>query len=407
MATEETAEQSSSNSHVEPVPLEFLPDERRGMVGPEGPPPLRMMAARGMLPLEPTETVSVLCYLAGCGVEALENAARASILEIPQSVLEAALSNPDLAGPVLHCAAQLVASDSERLLPVLFNASTPDRAFVELARRLKDPSTLQVIAQNEARCIRVPELVVAVYLNDATPMSAATRIAELAARSGLELTQIPGWDEIKASALGIDGVVAEEPTESPEELDLTFQELTRGEHSAVDLDPRELEKLAKGEGTDEAGASASADEPADDDSRRLKAIWVKLKELTIPQRCRLAVVGDSTARRYLIRDPRLGVAISVLQNPKIRESEITLYAQQKSLAEDIIRVIARNREWTKNYQTRLALVRNPKTPTAAAMSFMSMLHEKDVRLLQRDKEVPGYIQKQAGQFLARRERKRR
>jgi len=121
----------------------------------------------------------------------------------------------------------------------------------------------------------------------------------------------------------------------------------------------------------------------------------------------MALIGNETARRLLIRDPRKNVAMAVLQNPKISDREISMFSAQRSLQDDVIGAIARNREWTRFYPTRLALARNPKTPAQLAISFLATFSDRDLKALSRDREIPGYVQKQAKIQVDQRRTRRR
>jgi len=58
------------------------------------------------------------------------------------------------------------------------------------------------------------------------------------------------------------------------------------------------------------------------------------------------------------------------------------------VAEDVLRVIASNRSWTKTYSVILALVKNPKTPVAMSSNFLQRLTTKDVAMVAVDRNVP-------------------
>jgi hypothetical protein len=57
----------------------------------------------------------------------------------------------------------------------------------------------------------------------------------------------------------------------------------------------------------------------------------------------------------------------------------------------VIREIARNKEFIRNYPVKVALVNNPKTPVSTALGFVSLLHKKDLQLLSRNKNVSSVI----------------
>ena len=59
-----------------------------------------------------------------------------------------------------------------------------------------------------------------------------------------------------------------------------------------------------------------------------------------------------------------------------------------SMSEEVLRVIAQNRSWTKNYNVILGLTKNPKTPLAMSLNFMPRLSNRDLQQLSVDRNVP-------------------
>jgi len=73
--------------------------------------------------------------------------------------------------------------------------------------------------------------------------------------------------------------------------------------------------------------------------------------------------------------------MAVLKSPSTSEKEIITFAKDKALNDEIIRTIANNRDWTKLYAVRHALVQNPKCPPVVAINFLKTLTSKDIRHL--------------------------
>jgi hypothetical protein len=66
-------------------------------------------------------------------------------------------------------------------------------------------------------------------------------------------------------------------------------------------------------------------------------------------------------------------------------------AKNRSADDELLRIIAESRDWTKNYQVRLSLVTNPKTPLVLSLRFLSSLQERDVRMLAKSKNVSATV----------------
>lgn len=114
----------------------------------------------------------------------------------------------------------------------------------------------------------------------------------------------------------------------------------------------------------------------------------RLANMTVPEKVKCATKGTREMRAILIRDPNRMVASAVLSCPKVNDSEVESFAKMGNVSEDILRTIAMSRQWTKNYGTLLALVKNSKTPVALSMNMMQRLNEADVKKLSTDRNVP-------------------
>ena len=125
----------------------------------------------------------------------------------------------------------------------------------------------------------------------------------------------------------------------------------------------------------------------------------RIANMTIAQRIALAMKGNREERAILIRDPNRIVTAAVLSSPKMNDTEVVAIAKMQNVSEDVLRTIASNRAWLKNYGVVLAVVKNPKTPVAMSMKLMARLIEKDLKLLTTDRNVPDALRTQARRKL--------
>jgi hypothetical protein len=124
------------------------------------------------------------------------------------------------------------------------------------------------------------------------------------------------------------------------------------------------------------------------DDEKQTSFSERLATMTVPEKLKCAMRGTREMRAALIRDPNRLVACAVLSCPKVNEAEVEAFAKMGNVAEDILRVIAQTRAWTKNYGVTLSLTRNPKTPVALTLNLMQRLTEADVKRLSTDRNVP-------------------
>jgi hypothetical protein len=126
------------------------------------------------------------------------------------------------------------------------------------------------------------------------------------------------------------------------------------------------------------------DETAQDEGSVLQ----RLANMTVPEKVKAAMKGTREMRGVLVRDPNKIVAMAVLSSPKLTETEVEAFARAGSVGEDVLRTIARNRAWIKNYTVVLALVKNGKTPVAVSMALLSRLNDGDMKRLSTDRNIP-------------------
>jgi hypothetical protein len=138
---------------------------------------------------------------------------------------------------------------------------------------------------------------------------------------------------------------------------------------------------------DEA-ALAEAAAAAESDVARRQTLIQRLAKMTVAQRVQFAMKGGSEARRTLIRDSNKVVQRAVLQSPRLTDQEVEAFAAMTSLTDEILRLIANNRSFRKNYSVIRNLMNNPKTPLDVTMHMLPMLNAIDLKRLTSNKNVP-------------------
>jgi hypothetical protein len=129
----------------------------------------------------------------------------------------------------------------------------------------------------------------------------------------------------------------------------------------------------------------------DADEARKESALNRIMAMTVTQKMSLAMKGTREERAILIRDPNKIVGVAVLSSPKLTESEVESIAKMTTISDELLRIIAHTRAWVKNYAVVLALTRNPKTPLALSMNFLSRLNDRDLRMLSTDRNIPDVL----------------
>jgi regulator of extracellular matrix RemA (YlzA/DUF370 family) len=112
-------------------------------------------------------------------------------------------------------------------------------------------------------------------------------------------------------------------------------------------------------------------------------------------RMKLATKGDREARSILIRDSNKIVSSAVVNNPRITEHEVENIASMRTVADEVLRLIAMNRTWARSYTIIHNLARNPRTPIPTVINLMPRIRSKDLHNLSQNKNVSEAVRRQA------------
>ncbi len=328
------------------------------------------MAASGALPLPPVELATVLFALVHDPDEQVKEKARESLESLPDGVASTVLTGP--AHPaVLGYLAHTYKDDAHRSELLALNAACDDRTVVFLAT-LPHRRVVDIIANNQQRMLRCPQIVDSLGDNPLTGRSTIDRILNFL---GLERPEAEVTDE--------ESGVAE---------DLPVEEITDESAAAA------LRALL---GDD---ASDFAKELVDDIDGELDPdaqgnLFALIQKMNVMQKIKLARLGNAEARSLLVRDRNKIVASAAIRSPKIMENEVEGFAKARNVSDEVLRIIAANRDWTKSYAVKRALATNPKCAIPTAMKFLNFLQERDLRGVMRSKDVPSPIATHARRIL--------
>jgi hypothetical protein len=79
-----------------------------------------------------------------------------------------------------------------------------------------------------------------------------------------------------------------------------------------------------------------------------KSLLQRLQEMAVSEKIKLALRGNRETRMLLLRDSNRMIRRFVLQNPRLGDEEIIAISKNRSADEELLRLIAENRDWTKN-----------------------------------------------------------
>lgn len=160
------------------------------------------------------------------------------------------------------------------------------------------------------------------------------------------------------------------------------------EHSAsITPEQKALLHELMGSAIDEAALAEAAAEAEPDVVKRVTLLQ-RLAKMSVSERVQFAIKGGSEARRTLIRDSNKVVQRAVLQSPRLTDQEVEAFASMTSLTDEILRLIAGNRKFRKDYTVVRNLLNNPKTPLDVSLHMLPMVNVMDLKKLTTNKNVP-------------------
>ena len=174
--------------------------------------------------------------------------------------------------------------------------------------------------------------------------------------------------------------------------------LERSPHLTADQ-KNTLHELASTAVSDDLKHLADAAAEAEPDAQRRQTLLQKISRMTVAQRVQFAIKGGSEARRTLIRDSNKVVQRAVLQSPRLTDQEVEAFASMASLTDEILRLIAGNRVFRKNYTVVRNLMNNAKCPLDVTLHMLPMLNAMDLKKLSVNKNVPETLRTSAAKLI--------
>ncbi len=338
--------------HSTTVRLKVTPRVAR-LIAPDVSAEEQRRAVEGGLPLSDGEQLVAFFLLAHRGQEAVRPGAVAGLRKMPAARL-APLLEEDQPPQLLHFLARYRLDDVEIMAPLLARPDL-DLPLLLLVAGRACPVVLALLADRVKADPVPPELLLALEANPAADARLLARFADPEA-SGSEVSTAEG-------------------------------------------DEDEDEQNIAEEGVDE-----DWEDPADEESGLSK--YQLTLQMGVVEKIKAALNGDKEWRKLLIQDTNRLVSAAVLKNPRITEGEVLAVANNRGSNEELIRLITLNREWIKNYAIKQALVVHPRVPLAQALRYMSVLTERDLKMLTKSRDVSQAIVNNARRMLTAKQQRR-
>jgi hypothetical protein len=379
------------------------------IISGKAPQPARLAAARGMLPLQQNDLLEVLVALTASDDEQIATAATETLqAETPENLLLAAKA-PDTSPNVLTYLATHTTGANEVYEATVLNNQTPDHAIATLAAATSSGSLLELIAINQQRLLRFPQIIDAILANPARSGEAERRAAE---------TRKEFFEKERGAKQIADELRARGQTAAAEFFESADLTTATGkmsfddawliaqhiEVSDADIDESWLPAERFEELIAETPEETAANVQRIIESERLEGGEVTPERVSLirrvmfmnaKDRMKLAMKGDREARGILIRDSNKVVCSAVIKNPRITEQEVENIASMRTVADEVLRLIAMNRAWARQYPIIHNLARNPRTPIPTVMTILLRIRTKDLETLSQNRNVSETVRRQA------------
>ena len=369
----------------------------------------RLAAASGMLPLPQNDLLEVLVALAASHDSEIAEAATQTLQDEKSDDLLMAAKADETAPTVLAYLATHRAPKREVHEALILNSKTPDQALATLASTTPDGSLLELIALNQQRLVRFPEIIESI-LGNAARTSEAERRARETKREFFEkergARQIA--EELRARGKTAAAEFFETAELSTPEGEMSFEDAwiiaQHIEVSDADIDDSWLPSERYEELVSESLVDIAANVQRVIEGERLDGGEVSTERISLIRRImymntrarmKLAVKGDREARGILIRDSNKIVSSAVINNPGITDHEVENIAAMRTVADEVLRLIALNRTWARSYSIIHNLARNPRTPIPTVLNILPRIRTKDLKNLSLNRNVSEAVRRQA------------
>ncbi len=360
-----------------PVPLSALPANFQKHVDAKAPVPLRMMGAKALVPMGPKEMFTALFMLTFDPDAAVRETAAKSAAALPDRILSVALRDETVDPPVLDYYATLLSAKDVYVEMLVLNASTPDGAIQRITASA-DEKIVEIVAQNQLRMLRHPDIVRALVNNPATRPSTVDNVCDFCVRSGLALDDLPAY---RAARRRIHGGTAQD--------EALADKVAAEQRLAEERAEAALERMgATGPDAEEKPLAPGSPEEQAEEQKKL-SITQQIMTLGVARKIEWAnKKGNREVRNILLRDPNKLVQLAVLQSARITEGEIAKLALSRTAPQEVLQYIYNNRQLMKNYQIKVNLINNPKMPVGVSMRFLSSLRMAEVKAVAKNRNVP-------------------
>ena len=378
------------------------------IISGSAPHPARLAAASGLLPLPQNDLLEVLVALSTDQDAEISKSALETLNEQSSDDLLIAARADDTATSVLTFIATHRVAKREIHEAIVQNSKTPDQALATLASQTPDGQLLELLAINQQRLVRFPDIIEAILGNSARTSESERRARETK-REFFEkergARQIA--DELRArgkTAAAEFFETADLTTPDGEmSLDDAWIIAQHIEVSDEDIDDSWLPAERYAELVNESAEEIALNVQRVIESEKLEgevspdrvSLIRRIMFMNTRDRMKLATKGDREARSILVRDSNKVVSSAVINNPRITDQEVENIASMRTVSDEVLRLISMNRTWARSYTIIHNLARNPRTPIPTVLNILPRIRTKDLQGISLNRNVSEATRRQA------------
>lgn len=361
---------------------------------------IKEFAAQGMLPLAVEDLIPLQVQLSNDSDEGIASLAKTSLQKVAQETWMRLVDRKDPDhGLIEYCVRSTTHPVKER---ILLNNTVPDVIVRSMAASESGP-LLDIILNNQVRLLRDQQILLALETNPYLNFDQKRRIEEFKTEFFYK-KQIEAHEEfVEEEEVAEEEAVEEIPLASLDDLLAQIPNLDAEAQRIIAQIDSEPSILPTDEEVQSQLLSIFSHEELSDISQETLTTYQKVLHMSHPEKVRVALLGGKEERTLLIRDPSRQIASLVLRNPKLTDSEMDAFAQMRNLDGQVLREMAENRSFIKRYTVAHSLVKNPKVPSPTALNLLKLLRDMDLKNLERDRNIPELIRRQAKRIRDQRE----
>jgi hypothetical protein len=131
-------------------------------------------------------------------------------------------------------------------------------------------------------------------------------------------------------------------------------------------------------------------------------ITARIPHLPVGEKLTLARRGPARVAGALLAEGHAQAVKPALANPFLTESQVLKVLAKPAVPERVVAAISQHTKWSRHYNVRLALVRNPKTPVPIVLAILPDLTLGDLKEIAALESLPPHLRKYIQQEQAKR-----